>query len=278
MIHLYDRTSIRCSREVTHAYSTSFSAGIRMFDRKFRAPIYSIYGFVRLADEIVDTFYDQDQEGLLERFRVDTMDAINRRFSLNPILNAFQVVVHQYEIGTDLIEAFLDSMEMDLSYSVFNREEYERYIYGSAEVVGLMCLKVFVEGDEGAYSRLLPFAKKLGSAFQKVNFLRDMQSDFEDRGRVYFPEVDFIRFTCADKMVIEREIEEEFVAALEGIRQLPRGARLGVYVAYRYYMRLLKRIKSCSADRIKNQRVRVPDLHKLILLSTSAMKYQLRVI
>lgn len=275
---LYDQIAQRCSKEVTQAYSTSFSSGIRLFARRFRDPIYSIYGFVRIADEIVDTFYDHEQTLLLERFRTDTKRAIEEELSLNPILHAFQSVVHAYDIDWDLISAFLDSMEMDLSQQEYDRGLYEKYIYGSAEVVGLMCLKVFVDGDEAAYNRLKSAAMKLGSAFQKVNFLRDIQSDFTERGRVYFPDVEYASFSCNEKQLIEAEIEAEFEAAYEGIRQLPDGTRLGVYVAYKYYLGLLKRIKKCSAERIREERIRVPDFHKLLLLSTSTMKYQLRVI
>ncbi len=278
MSDLYHNISLKCSKEVTQAYSTSFSSGIRLFAKKYRAPIYAIYGFVRFADEIVDTFYNHDQRLLLDQFKEDTKRAIDRRLSLNPILNAFQWVVHDYGIDWHLISAFIRSMEMDLEPVNYNSEKYREYIYGSAEVVGLMCLKVFVEGDGDAYDRLKYSARKLGSAFQKINFLRDMQSDYKDRGRVYFPGVDYESFSCEEKRRIEAEIEEEFRMAFEGIKQLPDGTRLGVYVAYKYYTGLLKRIQNCSAEKIREQRIRVPDFHKLLLLSSSAMKYRLRVI
>lgn len=249
-----------------------------MFAEEFRTPIYSIYGFVRFADEIVDTFHKHDKRALFAEFRQHTHQAIARGISLNPILNAFQEVVKKYDINAELIDGFLDSMEMDLDKDTFDRATYEKYIFGSAEVVGLMCLKVFVKGDEQEYSRLKTSAMKLGSAFQKVNFLRDMRSDYLDRGRVYFPEVDYNAFTCKQKKEIELEIQSEFDEAYKGIKALPRGARLGVYLAYTYYLRLLKRIKKCSAEEVRKQRIRVPDTHKLLLLSTSTLKYQLRAI
>ena len=249
-----------------------------MFAEELRSPIYSIYGFVRFADEIVDTFHDFDKRTLFDEFKADTHRSIERGISLNPVLQAFQEVVHQYDIDKSLIDGFLDSMEMDLDRERFDRATYERYIFGSAEVVGLMCLKVFVKGDREEYNRLKSSAMKLGSAFQKVNFLRDIRSDYLERGRVYFPEVDYNDFSCRQKSEIEDEIQAEFDEAYVGIKQLPKGARLGVYLAYTYYLRLLKRIKKCSAEEVRKQRIRVPDTHKLLLLSTSTLKYQLRAI
>ena len=278
MIDLYNSVCRECSQLVTNRYSTSFSLGIKMFAEEFRSPIYSIYGFVRFADEIVDTFHEHDKASLFKEFREDTHLSIERKISLNPILNAFQEVVHRYDITADLIDGFLDSMEMDLHRDRFDRATYEKYIFGSAEVVGLMCLKVFVKGDEAEYERLKVPAMKLGSAFQKVNFLRDIRSDYYDRGRVYFPEVDYNDFNCKQKEEIEQEIQQEFDDAYQGIKALPKGARLGVYLAYTYYLRLLKRIKKCSAEEVRKQRIRVPDTHKLLLLSTSTLKYQLRAI
>ena len=249
-----------------------------MFAKELRQPIYNIYGFVRFADEIVDTFHDQDKELLSKEFRHDTMLALERGLSLNPILHAFQRTVLEFNIDRDLITAFLDSMDMDLYKTTFDRLQYEKYIYGSAEVIGLMCLKVFVGGDTAEYDRLSPAARQLGSAFQKINFLRDINSDYHERGRVYFPELDFNSFDCSEKLKIEEEIQAEFDQALIGIKNLPQGAKLGVYVAYKYYTKLLKKIQKCSATEVKEQRIRVGDSRKLLLLSTSALKYQLRAI
>ncbi len=240
MIELFHESCEGCSKLVTNNYSTSFSLGIKMFAKELRQPIYNIYGFVRFADEIVDTFHDQDKELLSKEFRQDTMLALERGLSLNPILHAFQRTVLEYNIDIDLITAFLDSMDMDLYKTTFDRAQYEKYIYGSAEVIGLMCLKVFVRGDTAEYDRLSPAARQLGSAFQKINFLRDISSDYHERGRVYFPELDFNSFDCSEKIKIEEEIQVEFDQALIGIKNLPQGAKLGVYVAYKYYTKLLK--------------------------------------
>lgn len=278
MKELYDSVCEQCSQLVTNRYSTSFSLGIKMFAQEYRRPIYNIYGFVRFADEIVDTFHDYNKAELFKEFRQETYKAIDRKISLNPILHSFQEVVHESKIPMSLIDGFLDSMEMDLYNNEFDRPTYEKYIFGSAEVVGLMCLKVFLRGDDIEYEKLKSSAMKLGSAFQKVNFLRDIKSDYLERGRVYFPEVSYLNFTAQQKESIEQEIQEEFDAAYIGIKALPRGARLGVYLAYTYYLRLLKRIKKCSSEEIKKQRIRVPDAHKLLLLSTSTLKYQLRAI
>jgi len=265
MMNLYTRVCKDASKLVTNSYSTSFSLGIKMFAEELREPIYSIYGFVRFADEIVDTFHDYDKETLFEEFRQETYKAIERGISLNPILQAYQEVVRKYDIGMELIDGFLDSMEMDLDSQTFDKPTYERYIFGSAEVVGLMCLKVFVKGDKAEYDRLKDPAMKLGSAFQKVNFLRDIKSDFQERGRVYFPGVDYSAFTC-----------EEFDAALIGIKQLPKGAQLGVYLAFQYYQRLLSKIKKCTAEDVKDRRIRVPDASKMMILGSSALKYNLK--
>lgn len=275
---LYDKTCFECSRLITRRYSTSFSLGIRMFHKRFRAPICGIYGFVRFADEIVDTFHDYPKSTLLQRFREDTVRAIEEGISLNPVLNAFQKVVREYKIEWELIDAFLKSMEMDLEQSEYSRHGYDAYIYGSAEVVGLMCLRVFCEGDDARYQHLKSSACKLGAAFQKVNFLRDIKSDFEDRGRVYFPGVDFSRFSAEDKLAIERDIKADFDAALEGIRQLPKGSRLGVYLAYKYYTQLFAKIKSAPAQRVAEARIRVSDQKKLYLLFSSALRHQFNVL
>lgn len=277
MIDLYIKSCHECSKIITNNYSTSFSLGIRMFDKAYRQPIYAIYGFVRFADEIVDTFHDYDKRSLIQKFEKDTFEAIDQGISLNPILQSFQEVVNQYHIEKELISAFLYSMEMDLDSITFDRSKYEEYIYGSAEVIGLMCLRVFVNGNNEEYERLKEPAKKLGAAFQKVNFLRDIQSDYEDRGRVYFPSVDFQQFSCVEKREIEDEIESDFQEALEGIKGLPKGARLGVHLAYLYYQRLLKRIKKYTAADVVKQRVRVSDFHKLLLLVYCSFKHQFRL-
>ncbi|MEL6390871.1 MAG: phytoene/squalene synthase family protein [Bacteroidota bacterium] len=278
MIDLYNLSCRQCSQLVTNNYSTSFSLGIKMFAPQLREPIYNIYGFVRFADEIVDTFHDHDKPTLIKEFREDTFRAIERGISLNPILHSFQETVRRYRIEGELIDAFLNSMEMDLDKSYFDRSQYETYIYGSAEVVGLMCLRVFVDGDQAQYDKLKDGAMKLGSAFQKINFLRDIKSDHEDRGRVYFPDVQYRTFDCSQKRQIESEIQQEFDDALVSIRELPSGARLGVYLAYNYYLKLLKKIKKCSAMQVREQRIRVRDVRKIILLGTSTLKYQLRAI
>lgn len=278
MMELYNNTCNECSQLITNRYSTSFSMGIRVFDKRYRAPIYAIYGFVRFADEIVDTFHQYDKAELLTRFRRETYLAIEERISLNPVLQAFQTVVNQYGIERELIDAFLDSMEMDLHFHTYEDRLYKKYIYGSAEVVGLMCLRVFCEGDDDAYQRLKEPACSLGSAFQKINFLRDMKSDFDDRGRVYFPGVDFTRFTNEDKIQIETDIKKDFDDAYKGIVQLPKGARFGVYLAYVYYTNLFKKIRSAPANQVKQQRIRVADGKKIYLLFSSALRNGLNLL
>lgn len=278
MMELYNNTCNECSQLITNRYSTSFSMGIRVFDKRYRAPIYAIYGFVRFADEIVDTFHQYDKAELLTRFRRETYLAIEERISLNPVLQAFQTVVNQYGIERELIDAFLDSMEMDLHLHTYEDRLYKKYIYGSAEVVGLMCLRVFCEGDDDAYQRLKEPACSLGSAFQKINFLRDMKSDFDDRGRVYFPGVDFTRFTNEDKIQIETDIKKDFDDAYKGIVQLPKGARFGVYLAYVYYTNLFKKIRSAPANQVKQQRIRVADGKKIYLLFSSALRNGLNLL
>lgn len=269
---LYDTVCQSCSELITKEYSTSFSLGIRVFDAKFRAPIYAIYGFVRFADEIVDTFENVDNRALLERFRKDTFLAIEEKISLNPVLHSFQRVVNEYAIDHHLITAFLDSMAMDLTMDAHDEVSYKQYIYGSAEVVGLMCLHVFLEGNKQRYAELVTSACALGSAFQKVNFLRDMKSDFIERGRVYFPDVDFENFTDQDKHRIEADIQSEFDLAYTGIVQLPKGVKLGVYTAYKYYLSLFEKIKNNPKENILQDRVRIPNGKKLYLLTTSALK------
>ncbi|MFQ3212892.1 MAG: phytoene synthase [Marivirga sp.] len=275
---LFNQTTFECSKLITERYSTSFTLGIKTLDKKYHYPIYAVYGFVRYADEIVDTFHDQDKEGLLEEFKRDTFRAIKAGISLNPVLHCFQMVVNTYQIDHALIEAFLHSMAMDLKDIEYDKATYEEYIYGSAEVVGLMCLKVFSEGDEQEYNRLIAPAKSLGAAFQKINFLRDIKSDFYDRGRVYFPDVDFNHFNEQDKLNIEQDIAEDFQAAYLGIIKLPKGARLGVYLAYTYYKNLFQKIKNCEPQKILEERIRVPDSKKLLLLVGSYVKHRLNTL
>ncbi|GAA4463869.1 phytoene/squalene synthase family protein [Nibrella saemangeumensis] len=278
MMALFNQTALECSKLITEHYSTSFTLGIKTLDRRFHLPIYGIYGFVRYADEIVDTFFDYDQKTLFERFKKDTYLALEEGISLNPILQSFQLVVKEYNIDYGLIEAFLKSMEMDLYCQDYDAVGYQEYIYGSAEVVGLMCLKVFCEGDVSMYERLKEPARKLGSAFQKVNFLRDLKSDYVDRGRVYFPGVDFSDFSRDAKHLIEEDIQRDFDEAYLGILNLPRGARMGVYLAYSYYQTLFNKIKRLPASRIQEARIRVPDTKKIAILAETYLKYRLNVI
>jgi 15-cis-phytoene synthase len=263
MNDFYTRVSLGCSKGFTNAYSTSFSAGIHNLSKEIHDPIYAIYGFVRLADEIVDTFYGYDQAALLKRCEKDTYEAIEEGISLNPILQAFQDVVNTYKIPKEFIEAFMYSMELDLTKTSYTEEEYKKYIYGSAEVVGLMCLKVFCKDNPSDFDHLKEEACALGSAFQKINFLRDIKSDFEDRGRVYFPKIDYASFSDEDKKLIEEDLAQEFAKGLSGINKLPQNCQKGVRLAYNYYIRLFEKIKSCSAADLKNSRIRVSDLEKL---------------
>lgn len=278
MADLYTTTTLECSKLITEYYSTSFTLGIKTLDKKLHTPIYAIYAFVRYADEIVDTFHDYDKEKLLRKFSDDTYDAIDQGISLNPVLHSFQLVVNQYGIDRELIDAFLKSMEMDLIHETYSTEKYQEYIYGSAEVVGLMCLHVFCSENKDQYNQLKDSARSLGSAFQKVNFLRDIQSDYKSRGRIYFPEVDFKSFSDSDKEQIELDIEKDFSAALDGIKALPKGARAGVYLAYIYYYQLFKKIKRTSPKTILNARVRIPDGIKFILLTKTLILNKLNVI
>ena len=272
MFELFEKTSAQCSKHITETYSTSFSLGIKTLNKKLREPVYGIYGMVRLADEIVDTFHDYDKKALLAKFRRDTFEAIESGISLNPVLQSFQKTVNQYQIPVHLIEAFFKSMEMDLYQSAYGEQGYNEYIYGSAEAVGLMCLKVFVQGDTAAYERLQPAACSLGAAFQKVNFLRDMKSDFDERGRVYFPGIDFANFREEAKQQIEREVADDFQKAYIGITQLPIGARAGVLLAYKYYLHLFSRIRKTPVSRIKETRVRVPDFQKILILMETLVR------
>ncbi len=274
-MNIYDKTTYQCSRLITINYSTSFSLGIKVLANKFHNPIYGIYGFVRFADEIVDTFHDHDKKALLDDFKEETSKAIKNKISLNPVLNAFQLVVNQYEIQLELIEAFFKSMEMDLHDISYDDATYNEYIYGSAEVVGLMCLQVFCEGDKTKYDELKTAARKLGAAFQKVNFLRDINSDYKERGRIYFPGLDFRNFTSETKSLIEADIKADFDEALKGILKLPKGSSIGVYLAYLYYQKLFTKIKMCPVSRILTERIRVPNFEKIILLVKTYFKYRI---
>jgi phytoene/squalene synthetase len=274
-MELFDETTLKCSRLITQHYSTSFTLGIKTLEAKYRLPIYAVYGFVRYADEIVDTFHDYDKADLLSGFRADTYKAIRDRISLNPVLHSFQLIVNQYGIERDLIESFLNSMEMDLHQQEYNQYGYAEYIYGSAEVVGLMCLRVFCEGNTQMYESLKEPARRLGAAFQKVNFLRDIRSDFHDRGRVYFPGINFNSFTESAKRDIEIDIQADFDAAYQGIIRLPQGAKWGVYLAYVYYKTLFKKIKKMAPSRILNERIRVPDNQKMALLVQTYFQHKL---
>ena len=273
----YSKTSYKLSKILTDSYSTSFSWGIKAFKPKYRNPIFAIYSYVRIADEIVDTFHDYNKKELLKKFEDDTWEAIENRISTNPVLHSFQETVNRYDINRRLIKAFLKSMEMDLSNSSYDREVYDNYIYGSAEVVGLMCLKVFVDGNKEKYDELEYYARMLGAAFQKVNFLRDMQSDINDRGRIYLPGVHHFTFIDnTNKALLEKEVELEFREALKGIIKLPIAVKLGVYSAYLYYFMLFKKIKRLDVEQLRRKRVRISNLHKLYLLLKSYL--QVRVL
>jgi len=277
MKKLFDELSYKVSKATTKQYSTSFSLGILALSPKIRNSIYAIYGYVRLADEIVDSFHGFDKQKLLSRFRDETLLALEEKISLNPILQSFQETVHQYEIDFQLINQFLKSMEMDLHKIDYNSDLYKEYILGSAEVVGLMCLQVFVDGDKEEFEKLKPSAMILGSAFQKVNFLRDMKDDYEILGRTYFPNVDITSFDQNVKSEIEKEIEHEFSQALEGIKKLPNSSRFGVYLAYRYYVSLFNKIKKTSANKIINQRIRISNSRKISLMMGCYVEYKFSI-
>ncbi len=278
MKEIFDTVSIRCSRITTNAYSTSFSLGIRCLEKELRDPIYSIYGFVRFADEIVDTFHNYDKADLLNRFKEDTHRSIEEKISLNPILNSFQATVNYYQIENELIDQFLKSMELDLVKKEYNTETLKEYILGSAEVVGLMCLRVFCKGNNEMYIRLKPFAMSLGSAFQKINFLRDLNADYIGMGRTYFPEIDLSNFDDANKHKIEESIKADFDEGYKGIKQLPRSARFGVYVAYVYYLALFKKIQNTPSERVLKSRISIRKRHKARLLAYSYLKHQFNML
>lgn len=278
MKKLFDELSYKVSKQTTKQYSTSFSLGILALSPKIRNAIYAIYGYVRLADEIVDSFHGYDKQKLLARFRDETNYALDEKISLNPILHSFQETIHQYQIDFKLIDQFLRSMEMDLHKIDYNSELYKEYILGSAEVVGLMCLQVFVEGDKQEYEKLKPYAMILGSAFQKVNFLRDMKDDYFVLGRTYFPNVNIEDFNSEVKADIEKEIHDEFQKALEGIKMLPASSKFGVYLAYRYYVSLFRKIKRTSAGKIINQRIRISNSRKISLMMGCYVEYKMSLI
>lgn len=277
-IEMFHQVSGQCSRITTEKYSTSFASAIRLLHPELRQPIYNIYGFVRFADEIVDTFHDHNKKFLLQKFRNDTFDAIENGISLNPILNSFQQTINRYNIDLKLVDAFFGSMEMDLNTTCYSNTTYNEYIYGSAEVVGLMCLYVFCDGDRVTYEELAPAARSLGAAFQKVNFLRDVASDYNDLSRIYFPDVDFRNFSTEKKEEIEKDIASDFEKGYKGILSLPWKARFGVYVAFKYYLSLFRRIKRVHASRILRQRIRVPDFQKLLIVARAGLKNQLKMI
>lgn len=278
MKSIFDNLSYEISKCTTIRYSTSFSLGIKFLSSDLQRPIYNIYGFVRFADEIVDSFHGYDKETLLSEFKRDTHLAITRKVSVNPILNAFQETVNKYNVSLELIDTFLRSMEMDLDNFEHTQDSYEEYILGSAEVVGLMCLKIFVRGDEDEYLKLKPSAMKLGSAFQKINFLRDLQADYKELGRTYFPGVEMEDFNDSIKQQIELDIEKDFAAGYEGILKLPKNARFGTYMAYIYYYKLFKKIKDTPAHIILNNRVRIPNNKKYRLFVSSYVKHSLNLV
>lgn len=277
-VEFYDQVCLKCSRLITQSYTTSFSLGILCFPPKLRDPIYSIYGFVRFADEIVDTFHDFKKETLLKQFKKDTFQAIENGISLNPVLHNFQHTVHKYEIDHELIELFIKSMEMDLEDKIYDIKTFNEYILGSAEVVGLMCLKVFCKFGDANYEELKPHAMALGAAFQKVNFLRDLKADYQNLGRTYFPNINLSNFEDEDKMMIQENISKDFKFAFEGIKQLPHSARFGVYVAYVYYLQLFNKICSTPSEKVMEARIRIPNQQKFSLLFTSYLKHRFNFI
>lgn len=278
MMQLFHDVSSQCSKFTTHKYSTSFSSAIKLLHKDLQTPVYNIYGFVRFADEIVDTFHAHNKEELLKEFKIETYKAIERKISLNPILHSFQITVNEYEIDLKLIDSFFRSMEYDLHKTEYDATGYKDYIYGSAEVVGLMCLNIFCEKDHSKYEALRPYAQSLGAAFQKVNFLRDVKSDYQQLERTYFPEVDFRNFTAVIKKNIEDDIIADFAHAYKGIIQLPLKARFGVYVAYKYYLSLFKKIKRTQAAKILDQRIRIPNYSKVLIVVRAGLKNQLNLI
>ena len=279
MKSIFDKVSYDCSKIVTESYSTSFSLATKMLAPSIRPDIYNIYGFVRFADEIVDSFHAYNKKELFDNFELALKSALNAKISLNPILNSFQHTYHKYQIPYHLVESFMKSMRMDLTKSEYRTEaEYKEYIYGSADVVGLMCLKVFVKGDDLQYDELKESAMSLGSAFQKVNFLRDLKADFEDLNRAYFPHANLMELDEASKQRIVQEIKEDFAKGYSGILNLPKEAKFGVYTAYKYYYKLLKKLQNTPSREIKNARIRVPNYEKFGLLAKSYVNYKLHLV
>jgi len=278
MMQLFHEVSNECSRITTRRYSTSFSSAIKLLHKSLQQDIYNIYGFVRFADEIVDTFHAYNKKDLLNEFREETYAAIERKISLNPILHSFQQTVHLYNIDICLIDTFFYSMELDLNKKQYDKTAYTQYIYGSAETVGLMCLYIFCEGNQNLYNELKAYAQNLGAAFQKVNFLRDVKNDFENLDRVYFPICDFRNFTESEKQVIEADIQNDFDNAYKGILRLPIKARFGVYVAYKYYLSLFRRIKKLQPQTILQQRIRIPNYGKAMILAKAGLRLQLNLL
>jgi phytoene synthase len=272
VLQIFNDISRECSRLTTERYSTSFSSAIRLLHTDLRGPVYDIYGFVRFADEIVDTFHKFDKEALLKDFKKETYNAIERGISLNPILNSFQITVNKFNIDKDLIESFFMSMEMDLGNKQYDKDAYDQYIFGSAESVGLMCLYIFCNGDGEQYKKLQPAAQALGAAFQKINFLRDLKADHEQLSRTYFPGVNFKHFTQEDKQSIEEDIIIDLAHAYEGIRQLPVKARFGVYLAYKYYCTLFKKIQKSQPARLLNDRVRISNSFKALIFVRAGLR------
>lgn len=278
MTDIFNEISLITSKLVTKKYSTSFFAGIRFIKKQLRNPVYAIYGFVRFADEIVDSFHDFNKIELLNRFKEDTFLALNNEISLNPVLNSFQKYVNEYHIDNELIESFFNSMEMDLFKRNYNNVTYKEYIYGSAEVVGLMCLKVFCQGSQLLYENLKPFARRLGAAYQKINFLRDLSSDYIQLGRIYFPGISIEKFSKKDKKQIENDIKTDFNEGLRGIKQLPNSSKLGVYLSYRYFYALFKKVKRKKISYLLKHRIRISNFRKLLIAFYSFIICKLRLI
>jgi phytoene/squalene synthetase len=279
MKKLFDQVSESCSRIVTESYSTSFTLATKMLDSSIRQDIYNIYGFVRFADEIVDSFHNYDKKELLNLFEKDLKKSIEDKISLNPILNSFQKTVHNYQIDYELVDSFLNSMKLDLDKNKYlTKKEFDQYVYGSADVVGLMCLKVFVKGNKNQYNDLRPYAMSLGSAFQKVNFLRDLKADHDGLNRSYFPNLNIDEFDEPSKKIILDEIDKDFRHALKGIFKLPSSARFGVYTAYKYYLKLLNKLRKTHPLKIKSSRIRVPNYQKVNVLARSYVRYRLNIL
>mgnify|MGYP001352581130 FL=1 len=279
MKKLFDQVSESCSRIVTESYSTSFTLATKMLDSSIRQDIYNIYGFVRFADEIVDSFHNYDKKELLNLFEKDLKKSIEDKISLNPILNSFQKTIHSYQIDYELVDSFLNSMKLDLDKKKYlTKKEFDQYVYGSADVVGLMCLKVFVKGNKNQYNDLRPYAMSLGSAFQKVNFLRDLKADHDGLNRSYFPNLNIDEFDEPSKKIILDEIDKDFRHALKGIFKLPSSARFGVYTAYKYYLKLLNKLRKTHPLKIKSSRIRVPNYQKVNVLARSYVRYRLNIL